>query len=83
MPIVEGSLLWLCCLSKNILPKESFEWLNKTRGLQERQIRGKTCLGFELIHRIDSGTYTCKAEHEGKVVTKNVTLRVLCMVSFK
>lgn len=82
MTIVEGSSLSLCCLSKNILPKETVEWLNKTRGLQERQNRGKTCLGFELINRNDSGTYSCKAEHERKIITKNVTLRVLCKVSF-
>lgn len=78
MLIYEGSSLRLCCLSKQSLPNATIGWVNTEVCRQDRPHPSTVCLHFVKTRRNDSGIYTCKAEYEGKEVTANITLNVLC-----
>lgn len=78
-PIYEGSSLHLCCRSNNDLPNETVRWYKEKHGLQKNQENTQhTCLHFINVDRNDTGDFICIADNEGRKVTTNITLNVLC-----
>lgn len=78
-PVIEGYPLHLCCRSNSNLSNATTQWYSKKQGFQKPQKNStKSCLHFVNINRNDSAEFICKADHEGRTVTKNISINVLC-----
>lgn len=77
--INEGQVLNLCCQSKSVDSNQTLRWFNELHGMLEQRL-SSTCFHFDEILRNDSGVYTCIAQYEGGIGTKNITLVVSCKI---
>ncbi|CAC5417640.1 NCAM [Mytilus coruscus] len=76
VPLKEGHSLNLCCHSNSTVLNQTLRWFNEQRGLQEPTLSSEACLYFKNFSRNDSGNYTCIAEYEGEIGTKDILLSV-------
>lgn len=79
--INEGQSLDVCCHSKRTNLNLILRWFNPLLVTQEKRLTSP-CFHFDEILRNDTGVYTCIAEYEGGVGTKNITLLVSCKIYF-